>query len=37
MIVKELVDKAMSKAQGAQAALVRSESTDISFENDRLK
>ena len=37
MIVKELVDKAMTKAQGAQATLAQSESTDVSFENDRLK
>jgi len=37
MIVKKLVEKAMGKAQGAQASLARSESTDISFENDKLK
>ena len=37
MIVKELVEKAMTKAQGAQASLARSESTDVSFENDKLK
>lgn len=37
MIVKELVEKAMAKAQGAQASLVQSESTDVSFENDKLK
>ena len=37
MIVKELIEKAMIKAQGAQASLSRSESTDVSFENDKLK
>ncbi len=37
MIVKELVEKAMARAQGAQASLGRSESTDVSFENDKLK
>ena len=37
MIVEKLVEKAMMKAQGVQASLVRSESTNISFENDRLK
>ncbi len=37
MIVKKLVEKAMTKAQGAQASLFRSESTDVSFENDKLK
>lgn len=37
MIVKEVVEKAMTKAQGAQAHLGQSESTDVSFENDKLK
>ena len=37
MIVKELVEKAMTKAQGAQASLSRSESTYVTFENDKLK
>ncbi len=37
MIVSKLVEKAMAKAQGAQAHLTRSESTDVSFENDKLK
>ena len=37
MIVKKLVEKAMEKAQGAQASLSQSESTDVSFENDKLK
>ncbi len=37
MIAKKLVEKAMKKAQGAQAALWQTESTNVSFENDRLK
>ncbi|TES93232.1 MAG: TldD/PmbA family protein, partial [Anaerolineales bacterium] len=37
MIVNRLIEKAMKKAQGAQAALGQSESTNVSFENDRLK
>ncbi len=37
MIVNKLVEKAMAKAQGAQASLGQSESTDVSFENDKLK
>lgn len=37
MIVNELVEKAMTKAQGAQASLRQVESTSVSFENDRLK
>jgi len=37
MIVNQLIDKAMKKAQGAQASLGKSESKSISFENDRLK
>jgi PmbA protein len=37
MIVNELVEKAMTKAQGAQASLGKSESTYVAFENDELK
>ena len=37
MIVDRLIEKAMDKAQGAQAALGQSESTNVSFENDKLK
>ncbi|MBM3241769.1 TldD/PmbA family protein [Candidatus Poribacteria bacterium] len=37
MIVNQLIEKAMKKASGAQASLGQSESTDVSFENDRLK
>jgi len=37
MIVNQLIDKAMKKAQGAQASLGKSEATNVSFENDRLK
>jgi len=37
MIVSKLIEKAMKKAQGAQAWLGQSESVDVSFENDRLK
>jgi predicted Zn-dependent protease len=37
MIVNQLVEKAMKKAQGAQASLWQSESTNVSFENDKLK
>ena len=37
MIVNRLIEKAMTKAQGAQASLGRSESVNISFENDKLK
>lgn len=37
MIVNQLVEKAMKKAQGAQATLRQSESTKVSFENDKLK
>lgn len=37
MIATELIEKAMRKAQGAQAFLAISESTDVSFENDKLK
>jgi PmbA protein len=37
MIVNQLVERAMKKAQGAQATLWQSESTEVSFENDKLK
>ncbi|HUU41037.1 MAG TPA: DNA gyrase modulator, partial [Desulfatiglandales bacterium] len=37
MIVNRLVEKAMKKAQGAQASLGKSESITVSFENDKLK
>jgi PmbA protein len=37
MIAKYLVEKAMVTAEGAQATVVRSESSEVSFENDRLK
>ena len=37
MIAKRLIEKAMTRAQGAQAALGQSESESISFENDKLK
>ena len=37
MIVNKLIEKAMKKAQGAQASLWQTESTNVSFENDRLK
>jgi len=37
MIVNRLIEKAMEKAQGAQASLGQGESTDVSFENDKLK
>lgn len=37
MFVEQLIDKAMQSAQGAQAAVQRSESTKVSFENDKLK
>ncbi len=37
MTVDRLIEKAMRKAQGAQAALGQSESTEVSFENDKLK
>jgi PmbA protein len=37
MIVNRLIDKAMEKAQGAQASLGQTESTNVSFENDKLK
>jgi PmbA protein len=37
MIVNRLIEKAMQKAQGAQAALGQSESTNVSFEDDKLK
>jgi PmbA protein len=37
MIVTQLIEKAMKKAQGAQAWLNQNESTDVSFETNRLK
>ena len=37
MTVNRLIEKAMVKAQGAQASLGQSESTAVSFENDKLK
>jgi len=37
MIVNRLIEKAMEKAHGAQASLGQSESTSVSFENDKLK
>ena len=37
MIVNRLVEQAMKKAQGAQATLWQSESSGVSFENDKLK
>jgi len=37
MIVERLIEKAMRKAQGAQASLGQTESTNVSFENDKLK
>ena len=37
MIANQLVEKAMKKAQGAQAAFWQTESTEVSFENDKLK
>jgi PmbA protein len=37
MTVNQLIEKAMVKAQGAQASLGQSESTAVSFENDKLK
>ena len=37
MVVEQLIEKAMKKAQGAQAGLRRAESTNVSFDNDKLK
>jgi PmbA protein len=37
MIAGQLVEKAMRAAQGAQACVRQSESTNVSFENDQLK
>ncbi|MFQ6042890.1 MAG: TldD/PmbA family protein [Candidatus Poribacteria bacterium] len=37
MIVNQLIEKAMRKASGAQASVEWAESTDVSFENDKLK
>ena len=36
MIAGQLVEHALKQAQGAQATLWQSESTAVSFENDRL-
>ena len=37
MIVEQIVEKAMKKAQSVQAVLRTQESSEVSFENDRLK
>lgn len=37
MIARNLIERAMAKAQGAQATVARAESTAVSFENDKLK
>jgi PmbA protein len=37
MISNQLVEKAVKKAQGAQATFWQTESTEVSFENDKLK
>ena len=37
MIVNRLIEKAMQKAEGAQAVFGQSESTNVSFEDDKLK
>jgi len=37
MIAETLIEKAMKKAQGAQALLTQSEHTKVSFESDKLK
>jgi PmbA protein len=37
MIVDQIVERAMVKARGAQASLQRTESIQVSFENDQLK
>jgi len=37
MIAGKLVEKAMARAEGAQASFVRTESSNIAFENDKLK
>ena len=37
MTVNKLIEKAMKRASGAQASLGKSESTDVSFEDDKLK
>lgn len=36
-MVYQLIEKAMKTAQGAQAVIHRTESTNVSFENDKLK
>ncbi len=37
MIAEQLVERALRQAQGAQASLWQSESTEVAFENDKLK
>jgi len=37
MTADQLVEKALAKAQGAQAWIVQSDATNVSYENDRLK
>jgi PmbA protein len=37
MMINQLIEKTMKKAQGAQASLAQSESINVSFENDKLK
>ena len=37
MITAQLIERAMRGAQGAQASLRQSESTEVTFENDKLK
>ncbi|MGB9595538.1 MAG: TldD/PmbA family protein [Candidatus Poribacteria bacterium] len=37
MIAEKLIEKAMKKAQGAQAIITKNEHTTVSFESDRLK
>lgn len=37
MITEQCIERAMERAEGAQAVLRKSEGTEVSFENDRLK
>ncbi len=37
MIVKQIVDKAVQKAQAAQAVMLTEETSTVDFENNRLK
>ncbi len=37
MIVNEVIERAMERAEGAQASVGQRESTTVSFENDKLK